>query len=522
MHGYALRVQKETRANQEHNVTQTIIVAPKNVNPCMHVETRADGSLVREVTDGQVIIRAVFSTEAVQNFRAELEDSDSCPVEWNQALLLVIKYRAEFRPHRNLAQCEFVLHIDLFRLWDLKEGFFRKRRLVYSDEDARIQKKTKELWEEKQIEWQIEEEKKNSKPTESCPSQQNESTVSVSLTQLLQEMAKDADNAPTPQDSAADKQGTQIMMTRQNSEDVTVQHYTQHKTVKQDNEKELAGKEEDKTVHRKQDETTKQATQRGTDAVCEGSDTQDLRRPFVISELLIPEEEKLILEEIAEWKEGYMPERSVTTSSEEAGSGERVESYVPHTMVDDISSIETAGQPSPPKTGRSEFEPKERADNQEKSEVSCVPQTSPEEGSGSGSPQQAGKSTSPKKGREFSTKQNISKAPNLPLTENDTALGKTVNLCTGVTNSQLENTPTKTQSSNDSSNNSGPFQVCDFLESQGFIPCLSEEKGPNSTSDTSREGVTNIANVVSSPESNKSLEALEMEEERRLEKAGHA
>ncbi|OWF48206.1 Adrenocortical dysplasia protein-like [Mizuhopecten yessoensis] len=500
----------------------------QTIDVIRHVETTADGSMVREVADGDVIIRAVFSAEAVEKFRKEQEDSDSCPLDWNQALLLVVEYHTEFRPHRNLAQCEFVLHINLFRLWDLQEGFQRKHRLVHCEADARIQKKTKELWEEKQIEWQREEEQKNSKPTTSHLSQHNESVASVTLTQLLEEMAKDDAHKETTNEEMHGEmatQGTQNMMTRQGTKEGTTRLYRQEETSEQDKTKELAGqdKQNDNTRQGRQEKTPSLTTQNETSGNREISNNQDLRRPFIIAELLIPEHERLILEEIAEWKEGYMPpETSVTASSEEVGSSDKIESYVRHTLIDDVSSMETLGRPSPPKKGRKDVTPMERTDTQGENRISNFQEASPGGGAGHGSTQRVGRSaTSPEQCHGFtnSTRQNASEASIENLTENDTGhnVVKTVNTILGLTDVQPENIPSQTENSCQNLNDSGPFiMMCDIPESQGFIPCVSPENG--SSSDTNRGKVAILDETVTLTQHSKSLEALDVEEEKRLEK----
>ncbi|XP_060075230.1 uncharacterized protein LOC132554918 [Ylistrum balloti] len=394
------------------------------------IEILGDGSVVRDVADREVIIRAVFSADAVQKFRQELEDSNSCPVEWNQALLLVCKYHTEFRPHKNLAKCEFVLHIDNFRLWDLQEGFQRKHRLIHCDQDARIQRKMKDLWEEKQIEWQREEVLRNTMPITSDLSQQNESMSSISVTQLLEEIAKDVNDTPkdvTPKKKTKKRtmEGSKNMATGQSTKRVTDSLHIQDEKVWQGKKKDLAEMDEDTVMHGSREKTTRKTTWKQMVYNKELSITEDLRRPFIVRDFLIPEHEQVILQDIAEWKEGYMPEIGVTASSEETGSSDKTVSYVTHTLVDDVSSMETLCQPSSLKKGRKDVTPEERTDNH---------------------------------------------SLQMPVNQ----------------------------------------------ESQHFVPCLSPENG--SIVDFNRKRITSIADAVSPTRCKAYLEALEREEDERLEK----
>ncbi|XP_069113180.1 serine-rich adhesin for platelets-like isoform X2 [Argopecten irradians] len=374
------------------------------------------------------------------------------------------------------------------------------------DEDPRIQKKTKELWEEKMIEWRREEDLKKCQAAECHQSEQNQSMSSeATLTQLLEAMAQVEEDSQTSRDLVGEttKQDTQRMQTRNSSK--TTQQNTQDGTNSQ-------------TTNKK---TTNKATQKERS----GKTIQDFKRPFEMMELLIPSHEQVILQEIAEWKESYMPERSTPGSSEETGSGDKAPSYVPHTLVDDESSIETTGQPSPTKKRKQDRRPVDGTDNLEKS---AIPQTLSEGNSDPGTQQQAKTSAPPETSQNLSTqgnsdpgspqqakvsasprtRQNLSKQgnsdPGSPHQAKVYASPRTRhNLSTqgnpdpgSPHQAKAFATPRSRQnlSTHGNSANTQPFQ-----ESQGFVPCLSPEN-------------------VSSERVNVLLEQLEMEEEVRLRK----
>ncbi|ESO98195.1 hypothetical protein LOTGIDRAFT_158982 [Lottia gigantea] len=103
-----------------HNVTANAVKIIENINE------DENGNIMKLVTDGNVHIKANLTHQSIQTCIQE-NDDDMPP--WDKALILMRKYSLSFQPKTELENCEFILIVDEFKLWDLQTGFDFKKTL---------------------------------------------------------------------------------------------------------------------------------------------------------------------------------------------------------------------------------------------------------------------------------------------------------------------------------------------------------------------------------------------------------
>ncbi|XP_076110401.1 uncharacterized protein LOC143079107 [Mytilus galloprovincialis] len=115
-----------------------------SVKVLKHLVTREDGSVIREVTDGSVFIKADFSREAIEEMFSE---EGSTHPEWYSALLILRKYSIHFEVTNCLERSEFVLKISSASIWDLQQGFYLKYRVLDCMDNNSVRELAKEAYE---------------------------------------------------------------------------------------------------------------------------------------------------------------------------------------------------------------------------------------------------------------------------------------------------------------------------------------------------------------------------------------
>ncbi|KAL5021886.1 hypothetical protein ScPMuIL_001041 [Solemya velum] len=145
-----------------------------------------DGTVIKQVTDGEVFITAIFSKTAQE--KCFNEHSDDEEPQWDSALLLIRLYTYEFKPHKDKENCQFIMLVDHFVLWDLQEGFGRKNTMLNCNEDPRVKMIILEKWEE----WR--------KKDHEGDLLTDNTVGSLQLTQLLDEMGMESQELAPQQD----------------------------------------------------------------------------------------------------------------------------------------------------------------------------------------------------------------------------------------------------------------------------------------------------------------------------------
>lgn len=104
----------------------------------------ADGSLVREISDFEVYIKAVFTPESLKEIRSEYDSE----LDWSKALIIVNQYSVEFKSHDQLEFCEYYIRVEKFQIWDLQEGFDLKENVRFCMDNTAVQERAKVKWKE--------------------------------------------------------------------------------------------------------------------------------------------------------------------------------------------------------------------------------------------------------------------------------------------------------------------------------------------------------------------------------------
>eukprot|EP00105_Crassostrea_gigas_P030909 XP_011453428.1 PREDICTED: uncharacterized protein LOC105346507 isoform X2 [Crassostrea gigas] len=104
----------------------------------------ADGSLVREISDFEVYIKAVFTPESLKEIRSEYDSE----LDWSKALIIVNQYSVEFKFHDQLEFCEYYIRVEKFQIWDLQVGFDLKENVRFCMDNTAVQEKAKVKWKE--------------------------------------------------------------------------------------------------------------------------------------------------------------------------------------------------------------------------------------------------------------------------------------------------------------------------------------------------------------------------------------
>ncbi|XP_063439869.1 uncharacterized protein LOC134721082 [Mytilus trossulus] len=150
-----------------------------------HLVTREDGSVIREVTDGSVFIKADFSQEAIEEMFSE---EGSTQPEWYSALLILRKYSIHFDVTNCLEKSEFVLKISSASIWDLQQGFYLKYRVLDCMDNKSVRELANEAYENYR------------------PQQRDDSMdCSIPLTQLLDNMTNVESQEEEKENSTADE-----------------------------------------------------------------------------------------------------------------------------------------------------------------------------------------------------------------------------------------------------------------------------------------------------------------------------
>ncbi|XP_052060471.1 uncharacterized protein LOC127700825 isoform X2 [Mytilus californianus] len=119
-------------------------IKANSVKVLKHLVTREDGSVIREVTDGSVFIKADFSHEAIEEMFSE---EGSTQPEWYSALLILRKYTIHFDVTNCLERSEFVLKISSASIWDLQQGFYLKYRVLDCMDNNSVRELAREAYE---------------------------------------------------------------------------------------------------------------------------------------------------------------------------------------------------------------------------------------------------------------------------------------------------------------------------------------------------------------------------------------
>ncbi|XP_062614919.1 uncharacterized protein LOC134276663 [Saccostrea cucullata] len=136
----------------------------------------ADGSVVKEISDFEVYIKAVFSPESLNEIRSEYDSE----LDWSKALIILNKYTVEFKSHEELKFCEFYIRVEKFQIWDVQEAFDLKEGVKFCMDNTAVQERAKVKWDEMR----------------SCHSE------SFSLTQFLEAMIENTSTlSPNPKGS---------------------------------------------------------------------------------------------------------------------------------------------------------------------------------------------------------------------------------------------------------------------------------------------------------------------------------
>ncbi|XP_061196545.1 uncharacterized protein LOC133204816 [Saccostrea echinata] len=104
----------------------------------------ADGSVVKEISDFEVYIKAVFSPESLNEIRSEYDSE----LDWSKALIILNKYTVEFKSHEELKFCEFYIRVEKFQIWDVQEGFDLKEDVKFCMDNTAVQERAKVKWDE--------------------------------------------------------------------------------------------------------------------------------------------------------------------------------------------------------------------------------------------------------------------------------------------------------------------------------------------------------------------------------------
>ncbi|XP_064610863.1 uncharacterized protein LOC135475052 [Liolophura sinensis] len=153
---------------------------------------RSDGSVMKELTDGQAYIKAIFTAEAMRDYSDKCQD-DSAPPSINDALLILTDYHIEFLPHECCHWSEFVVEVKRFTLWSYQEGFGLKQSPVNSMDNEGVKKKAVAMWKQ----W---------RETQARGNTLDSSLSSIPLSQLLDEMGMVSDS-PVMEEDEAQPQG---------------------------------------------------------------------------------------------------------------------------------------------------------------------------------------------------------------------------------------------------------------------------------------------------------------------------
>ncbi|KAK6184754.1 hypothetical protein SNE40_007154 [Patella caerulea] len=103
----------------------------------------SEGNLLREVTDGEVFIKAVILGDAI---KCMMEDVDEDMPSWDKALILIRKHKLKFEPSNSQKASEFVLIVEDFKVWDFLSGFDIKKDIFPCMQNASVQIKIQENW----------------------------------------------------------------------------------------------------------------------------------------------------------------------------------------------------------------------------------------------------------------------------------------------------------------------------------------------------------------------------------------
>ncbi|KAL8590628.1 hypothetical protein ACOMHN_011064 [Nucella lapillus] len=152
-----------------------------------------DGSVVKEVADNTVYMKAIFTPQSLDDFNTSFEDSFNSPPEWNQALLLLnqfcVEFQSAFAPTNTERKPRFVLVIERFGLYNLHEGFYSKNEPKYVMADPEVQAKAEEM--EKELL-----DRRREEAVETETESQNPSDVPLSVLLELMGQSSIADSTP--------------------------------------------------------------------------------------------------------------------------------------------------------------------------------------------------------------------------------------------------------------------------------------------------------------------------------------
>ncbi|XP_076470333.1 uncharacterized protein LOC143300498 isoform X2 [Babylonia areolata] len=139
-----------TQAFLKETVLQNRFIRPGVVKVVLHVDgPLEDGSMVKEVADSTVYMKAIFTQQSLDTFHTSFEDSFNSPPEWSQALLLLNQFHVEFQPASLPSNTEkrprFVLMVERFGLYNLHEGFYSKNQPKDLMADPEVRAKAEEM-----------------------------------------------------------------------------------------------------------------------------------------------------------------------------------------------------------------------------------------------------------------------------------------------------------------------------------------------------------------------------------------
>ncbi|XP_050395784.1 dentin sialophosphoprotein [Patella vulgata] len=103
----------------------------------------SEGNLLREVTDGEVFIKAVILGDAI---KCMMQDVEEDMPSWDKALILIRKHKLKFEPNTSQKASEFVLIVEDFKVWDFLSGFDIKKDIFPCMQNASVQIKIQEHW----------------------------------------------------------------------------------------------------------------------------------------------------------------------------------------------------------------------------------------------------------------------------------------------------------------------------------------------------------------------------------------
>ncbi|CAI9715539.1 Hypothetical predicted protein [Octopus vulgaris] len=101
-----------------------------------------DGTMVKIVGDGEVIMRANFPESSFESLE---ETERAC---WERSLIRVTDWDIKLTLADTKEKSDYIITIKVFDVWNNEEGYWPKYRLTPCKFDLRIAKKISELWEE--------------------------------------------------------------------------------------------------------------------------------------------------------------------------------------------------------------------------------------------------------------------------------------------------------------------------------------------------------------------------------------